>query len=185
MRKYKYMASTKQLDTTKLSRVITLGYIDEESVNEVIQLIYDINEEDIKKTQVEPIKLIINSPGGEVYSGLALIDVIDNSQTPIYTICHGAAMSMALIVYAAGHHRLASKYATFMYHEANYGLEGKVAVHKQEIKEADRTEKICDDYLLSKTKFTKKQFDSIRKAQGEWYFDVEVAKKHGLVDEIL
>ena len=179
------MASTKQRSVPKLSRVIMLGYIDEESVNEVIQLIYDINEEDIKKTQVEPIKLIINSPGGEVYSGLALIDVIDSSQTPVYTICHGAAMSMALIVYAAGHHRLASKYATFMYHEANYGLEGKVTIHKQEIKEADRTEKICDDYLLSKTKFTKKQFDNIKKAQGEWYFDIDVAKKYGLVDEIL
>jgi ATP-dependent protease ClpP protease subunit len=92
---------------------------------------------------------------------------------------------MALIVYAAGHHRLASKYATFMYHEANYGLDGKVTIHKQEIKEADRTEKICDDYLLSKTKFTKKQFDNIKKTQGEWYFDINVAKKHGLVDEIL
>lgn len=179
------MASTKQRNATKLSRIIMLGYIDEESINEVIQLIYDINEEDVKKTQVEPIKLIINSPGGEVYSGLALIDVIDSSQTPVYTICHGASMSMALIVYAAGHHRLASKYATFMYHEANYGLEGKVAIHKQEIKEADRTEKICDDYLLSKTKFTQKQFKAIKEKQSEWYFDVETAQKYGLVDEII
>jgi len=72
-----------------------------------------------------------------------------------------------------------------MYHESHYEMNGKVATHKQEIKEADRTEKICDDYLLSKTKFTKKQFDSIKKAQGEWYFDVNVAKKYGLVDEIL
>ncbi len=51
------MASNKQRNAAKLSRVITLGYIDSESINEVIELIYDINEEDIKKTQVEPIKL--------------------------------------------------------------------------------------------------------------------------------
>ena len=144
------MASSKS-KFPKLSRVLTLGEIESESVNELIQVIYDINEEDAKKTQVEPIKLIINSFGGELYSGLALVDVIDNSLTPVYTICHGSAMSMALIVYAAGHHRIASKYATFMYHEASYGSEGKLAHHKQELKETERTDKICDDYLLSKT----------------------------------
>ena len=102
------MSSSKR-NSSKLSRVITLGDIDSELVNEVIQLIYEINEEDAKKTQKEPIKLIINSFGGELYSGLALVDVIDNSQTPVHTICHGSAMSMALIIYAAGHKRLASK----------------------------------------------------------------------------
>jgi len=168
-----------------LSRIITLGNIDCISVNDIVQLIYEINEEDAKKTTVEPIKLIINSFGGELYSGLALIDTIDNSQTPIHTICHGAAMSMALIVYAAGHHRLASKYATFMYHEATYSTEGKVVFHKQELKEVERTDKICDDYLLSRTKLTQKQFNDIKNKQKEWYFDVNTAKEFGLVDEIL
>ena len=178
------MASSKS-KFPKLSRVLTLGEIESESVNELIQVIYDINEEDAKKTQVEPIKLIINSFGGELYSGLALVDVIDNSLTPVYTICHGSAMSMALIVYAAGHHRIASKYATFMYHEASYGSEGKLAHHKQELKETERTDKICDDYLLSKTKFTPKQLKDVRDKRGEWYFNIEVGKQHGLVDEIL
>jgi ATP-dependent protease ClpP protease subunit len=61
-----------------LSRIITLGEIDPTTVNEVIQDIYEINAEDAKRQIVEPIKLIINSFGGEVYSGLALIDVIDS-----------------------------------------------------------------------------------------------------------
>ena len=168
-----------------LSRVITLGYIDGISVNEIIQDIYEINNEDAKKQTVEPIKLIINSPGGEIYNGMALIDVIDNSQTPIHTVCHGAAMSMALIVYAAGHVRYASKYATFMYHEAAYEIEGKVAFHKQELKETERIDKICDAYLISKTKFTDKTLKPHRDRQAEWYFDVKVAQKYGLVDEIL
>ena len=166
-------------------RILSLGDIDGESVNEIIEVIYDINEEDAKKTQKEPIKLIINSFGGELYSGLALVDTIDNSQTPIHTICHGSAMSMALIVYAAGHKRLASKYATFMYHEASYGTDGKIMHHKQEIKETERTDKICDDYLLSKTKFTPKQLKDVRDKRSEWYFDVKTAMKHGLVHEIL
>jgi len=175
--------SSKKLN--KLSRILTLGEIDAESVNNIIGLIYEINDEDIKKTQVEPIKLIINSFGGELYSGLALIDVIDNSQTPVYTICHGSAMSMAMIVYAAGHSRFASKYATFMYHEASYPVEGKVLHHKQELKEVERTDALCDSYLISKTKFTAKQLKDIKDKRSEWYFDTKVAHKYGLVTEII
>jgi ATP-dependent Clp protease protease subunit len=166
-------------------RILSLGDIEGDSVNELIEIIYEINEEDAKKTQKEPIKLIINSFGGELYSGLALVDVIDSSLTPVYTICHGSAMSMALVVFAAGHKRFASKYATFMYHEASYETDGKVLHHKQEIKEADRTDKICDAYFLSKTKFNAKQLKDIRDKRSEWYFDVKVAHKYGLVDEIL
>jgi ATP-dependent Clp protease protease subunit len=168
-----------------LSRIITLGDIDILTINEIIQDIYEINDEDRKRQTVEPIKLIINSFGGEVFSGLALIDVIDSSQTPIHTICHGTAMSMALIVYAAGHHRIASKYSTFMYHEAAYEINGKVAFHKQELRETERIDKICDAYLISKTKFTQKVLRPYRDRQAEWYFDVKVAQKYGLVDEIL
>ena len=168
-----------------LSRIITLGDIECETINEIIQDIYEINEEDAKKQTVEPIKLIINSFGGEVFSGLALIDVIDKSQTPIHTICHGTAMSMALIVYAAGHVKYASKYSTFMYHEAAYEIEGKVAFHKQELKETERIDKICDAYLISKTKLTDKILKPHRDRQAEWYFDVKVAQRYGLVDEIL
>ena len=179
------MAGKRSDKQSQLSRTITLGEISSESVNDIIQLIYEINDEDIGKTQVEPIRLIINSFGGEVYSGLALIDTIDNSLTPVYTICHGSAMSMALIIYSAGHNRYASKNATFMYHEAAYPIEGKVAHHKQELKEVERVDKICDNYLLSKTSFTQKQFNDVKKTQGEWYFNVETAQEYGLVNEIL
>ena len=128
------MSKQRRSKLDPLSRIITVSDIDPITINGVIQDIYEINTEDAKRQIVEPIKLIINSLGGEVYSGLALVDVIDSSQTPIHTICHGSAMSMALIIYAAGHHRLASKYATFMYHEASYGSDGKLTYHKKELK---------------------------------------------------
>ena len=179
------MTRSSKRDFQKLNRIITLGEIDSESVNDIIQLIYEINDEDTRKTQVEPIQLIINSLGGEMYSGLALIDIIENSRIPIHTICYGSAMSMALIVYAAGYQRYASKNATFMYHEAAYPIEGKIVHHKQELKEVERIDKICDDYLISKTLFTEEQLSNIKKTQGEWYFDVETAQEHGLVNEIL
>jgi len=168
-----------------LSRIITLGEIETEVVNDIIHSIYEINEEDVKKQTADPIKLIINSAGGEIYSGLALIDVINTSLTPIHTICHGGAMSMGLIVFVSGHHRTASPNATFMYHEAMYGLEGKTAYHRQEMKEANRIDKICDDYLLSRTKLTQKILDNVKNTQAEWYFDAKTALKYNVVNEIL
>ena len=170
-----------------ISRVFTLGDIDTDSACRLIGSIYEVNREDKNKNEDkrEPIQLIINSYGGELYSGLAIVDVIDASITPIHTICHGSAMSMALVVFAAGHHRIASKYATFMYHEASFNIDGKVLHHKQELKETERTDKICDEYFLSKTKFTTKQLKDIRDKRSEWYFDVKLAYKYGLVDEII
>jgi len=168
-----------------LSRIITIGNIETDMVNELIRDIYEINEEDIKKQTADPIKLIINSSGGEIYSGLALIDIISTSLTPIHTICHGSAMSMGLIIFVAGHYRTSSPNATFMYHEAMYDLEGKTAYHKQEMKEANRLDKICDDYLLSRTKLTQKLLDNIKNTQAEWYFDAKTALKYGVVNEIL
>jgi ATP-dependent Clp protease protease subunit len=179
------MASPKK-STKPTGRIISLGDIEIDNVNEIIEVIYEINEEDAKKTQKEPIKLIVNSPGGDVYHGFALVDVISNSVTPIHTICHGHAMSAALVVYAAGHRRFASQRTTFMYHEIAWSMQQeKLQLHSQEVKEGERMWKIYDDYLLSRTKFTAKQLNEVKKTRGEWYFDVKIAHKYGLVDEIL
>lgn len=179
------MASPKKSNKPS-GRILSIGDIEIDNVNEIIEVIYEINEEDAKKTQKEPIKLIVNSPGGDVYHGFALVDVISNSTTPIYTICHGQAMSAALVVYAAGHRRFASQRATFMYHEIAWSMQQeKLQLHLQEVKEGERMWKIYDDYLFSRTKFTTKQLNEIKDKRGEWYMDVKTAYKYGLVDEII
>ena len=180
------MASSPKKSHKSANRILSIGDIEIDNVNDIIEVIYDINEEDIKKSHKEPIRLIVNSPGGDVYHAFALVDVISNSLTPIYTICHGHAMSAALIVYAAGHKRFASQRATFMYHEILWSTQSeKLQYHLQEVKEGERMWKIYDDYLLSRTNFTAKQLSEVKKTRGEWYMDVKVAQKYGLVDEIL
>lgn len=163
------------------SRIITLGEITIESVNEIIHSIYEIN----KTATKEPIQLIINSPGGDIYSGLGLIDVIQTSETPIHTICHGSVMSMALIVYVAGHYRLAGRYATFMYHEASYQNEGKLKYHKQELKEAERIELICNEFLISRSNLSDTQIDNVINKRKDWYFNATDALEYGIIDKIL
>lgn len=167
------------------SRTVTLGTINAEEVNDIIRLIYDINDEDTGKQKVEPIRLIINSFGGEVYSGLGLIDVMNCSTTPIYTICHGSAMSMGFQIFIMGHQRIASKNATFMYHEASYPVEGKVQTHIQELNEVKRIEKILDDYTLEKTTISPKKLKQIKSTHTDWYITAQEALEYGIVDKVI
>ena len=53
------------------------------------------------------------------------------------------------------------------------------------MKEANRIDKICDDYLLSRTKLTQKLLDNVKNTQAEWYFDAKTALKYDVVNEIL
>jgi len=164
-----------------------LGDINTENSNEVIRFILAVNEEDKNKPKNKrvPIQLIINSTGGEVYEGLGIIDAIDYSITPVYTVGFGSVMSMALVVFAAGKHRTCGKFTTFMYHETSYISEGKIIQYKQEIKEAERIDLIGDQYLLSKTELTQQVLDDARKFQRDWYFDAVTAYEYGIVHKIL
>jgi ATP-dependent Clp protease protease subunit len=86
---------------TTQNRNITLAEITQQSANDVIRFIYEMNEEDKKLTleKREPIKIIINSEGGDVYSGFGIVEAIQLSKTPVHTICHGQAQSMALLIF--------------------------------------------------------------------------------------
>ena len=87
----------------------------------IINDIFEINADDMEKGEVyknwerTPIKLSINSYEGSVYDGLALVDVIKRSETPVHTVCVGSCMRMALWVWLAGAQRLVGELSTLMF----------------------------------------------------------------------
>ena len=172
-------------------RILMLGYIDNVSANTIIKAIVEINLEDelmkSKKAdyEPEPIQIIINSYGGLLYDGLGIIGAIETSKTPVHTVCYGSAMSMALFVLAAGHHRKASKYSTLMYHELSTGVEDKMSNVEDELAECKRVDVICNGILAKKTKFKKKDTDNLKKTKSDWYFTPSIAKSKCLIDEII
>jgi ATP-dependent Clp protease protease subunit len=176
------------VNKTTQNRNITLAEITQQSANEVIRFIYEMNLED-KKLPIErrePIKLIINSEGGDVYSGFGIVEAVQLSTTPVHTICHGQAQSMALLILAAGHERYIGPYSTVMYHEINWETEyspGKF--HKQEMNEAERMQFIYDDLLLESTNLTNEQLEKIKNHKGYWYISSADAMTFNIVDEIL
>ena len=179
---------TPQRKQEYLSRVITLGEIDNETACEVIGLIHEINNEDKNKASEnrDPIKFVLNSPGGTVYDGMGIVDAIENSVTPIHMYIHGQAMSMGFAIATCGDYRCATKRTTFMYHEMSWNTaQEKMKYHEQELKEGKRLWKVYDDIIVENTEVQLKSLQSVRKEQKEWYITAEQALALGIIDEIL
>ena len=145
----------------------------------------DKREEKDKKFIREPIKLYINSYGGSVYDMWALIDVILNSKTPIYTYCTGYAMSAAFKIFLAGHKRFATKHATFMYHQMSCRRQGKYQDLVEDREQMDYLQKTIEKYVLERTNLTQSDIDNIREKKKDFYIHSEDALKLGIVDEII
>jgi ATP-dependent Clp protease protease subunit len=172
---------------SKIFRTIVLsGEIDESSVKDAIQTISFINEIDNGKDEVEPIKLIINSLGGNILDGFALIGVIENSFVPVYTYGYGSIMSMALPILVAGDKRFGHPLATFMYHECLDSVPyDKMSIIKENIEETDRLMDMYDDYLISRTSLTQKQLNKVKNKKTDWYFGSDEALSYNIINEII
>jgi ATP-dependent Clp protease protease subunit len=180
-------------DRDNPSRTIVLSSeIDDFIVSDILQYISDINDYDddgcdnIIEYSRKPIKLIINSFGGSVYDGFALIGVIENSKTPIHTYCYGSAMSMALLVLTSGHKRFGHRLATFMYHECLDEMSyDKLSNLKENLEETKRIMDIYDGFLMEKTSLKKKQLDDIKRLKKDWYISPDDALKYKIIDKII
>ena len=111
------------MSETQKRELLLSDRISQGSVKDMIKDIFEINADDMEKGEVyknwerTPIKLSINSYEGSVYDGLALVDVIKRSETPVHTVCVGSCMRMALWVWLAGAQRLVGELSTLMFHD--------------------------------------------------------------------
>lgn len=145
----------------------------------------DKQDEKEKNFTREPIKIYINSFGGELYDMWSLIDIILNSKTPIYTYCTGYAMSAAFKIFLAGHKRYATKHASFMYHQINCWYSGKYQDTVEYRKEIDRLQQQIEDYVIERTKITKEKIEEIRLEKKDFYIHSQEALELGIIDEII
>lgn len=161
------------------------------SVGDIIEIIMDINtfddelEENLQNYHREPIKLVVNSFGGSVYDGFALIAAIEHSKTPIHGYCYGSAMSMGFIIYIATHVRFAHKTSTLMYHEISDYFWGNITETKQNLKECERIQKVYDDYILSRTKIPVQKMNEYKDRKEDWYMSAQEALKYKVINKII
>lgn len=159
--------------------------IDQLSVVDIVKHIMQYNKEDkeIASENRQPILLYITSNGGEVDSGFELIDVIQNSKTPVYTINLGYQYSMGFLIGLAGHKRFATKNAKFLHHDGTNVIINSGTKVKDQMEFQDKIEARIKDYVLERTNVTEQEYDT--HLRQEWYLFADEAKKYGMVDCII
>jgi len=184
---YNYEYSDKfDIEDNEQRRIYINSEIDENIVDTAVYHILRYNriDKDTPITSREPIKIYINSPGGLVADGYALIDAIKLSKTPVYTINLANCLSMALLIFISGHKRFSMPHAEFLLHDGSSGCFDSVSKMQDRLKfESEQIDKMTKEYILSNTSITKEQYEmNMRK---EWYFLPQEGKSIGVVDSII
>lgn len=158
------------------------GEITPEAACEFIKKIMVLNAEDSSK----PIDVLINSPGGEINSGMVMYDVIQASKAPIRMFCIGRAYSMGAVLFACGNHgRYMLPHSELMIHEPLLG--NRVGGNSSSIKSISESlleTKRKMNQILSK--HTGKSEEEVEKATSyDHYYSPEESKEFGLCDQIV
>jgi ATP-dependent Clp protease protease subunit len=146
----------------------------------IAQLLY-LEREDPDKD----ISIYIQSPGGQVGSGLAIYDTMQLIRAPVSTICVGMAASMATVLLCAGAKgkRFALPHSTIHMHQAMGGTQGQAADMVIAAKEIVRLNDIIKDILV---KHSGQPLERItHDTDRDFYMSAEQAVEYGIIDEIL
>ena len=131
------------------------------------------------------ISLYINSPGGECYAGLAIMNTMQYIKPNVSTIGMGIVASMASVLLAAGAKgkRFLLPDATVMIHQPSAGTQGMITDMEISVREGQRLKKLITQKMSDFTGRKEKEvFDAMERDN---WMDAEAAKKFGLVDGIL
>lgn len=156
--------------------------IDQQSSCELIKSLVYLDRQDNSE-----ITLYINSPGGEVMSGLAVYDQISMMRSPVRTVCIGTAASMGAIIFLAGQKRQMYPHAQLMIHDPSYdrndisGL--KPHEVRQELDKLNEVRKTAAEIISEKTGKPIKEVYKL--TANDTFFTAQEAVASGFADEIV
>lgn len=173
------------LKDLKQRKLFISDEISEETVGDTVRHIMQLNREDhpIPPEDRVPILLYVSSNGGDVDAGFKLIDAIQCSKTPVYTINLGYQYSMGFLIGLAGHKRYATKNAKFLMHDGTNFVWDSGAKAQDRMEFNKKLEERMKEYILSRSKLTEEEYNS--KFRIEWYMFSDEAKEKGFVDYII
>ena len=166
-------------------RVFWLDDVVSNCATDLIKMIIRCNREDmgLPTEARKPIKIFIDSPGGDVTFMWSVIRAIEISKTPVYTINYCSAYSAAAEILASGHVRLGFPGSHVMIHLGSCAYSGDVANVETTKKYFDALSKKTVDHLLERTKIEPKMFK--KKTMTDWFLDEDEALKNGVIDKII
>ena len=163
-------------------RIIFLGEdVNAHTANLVVAQLLFLAHEDPKKD----IKLYINSPGGSVYDGLAIIDTMNYIEPDVQTIGSGLQASMGAMLLSCGAKgkRFALPNARVMIHQPSSGTQGKITDQEIMLKEGIFLKKRLAEILAKNT--GKKVDQIIKDMDRDNWMSADEAKDYGIIDEVI
>ena len=134
----------------------------------------------------DPLTFLINSPGGDVNDGFAIIDIMETSRVPIHTIGTGLIASMGLLILSAGEKgkRVLTKNTQVMAHQWMSGVEGKFHELMAVTNEHMRLKQMFINHVLRHSNMTEKQINDVLFSPSDRWLTPQECKKFGLVDHV-
>jgi ATP-dependent Clp protease protease subunit len=164
------------------NRIIFLGTpINDQVANLIVAQLLYLNQED----REAPISMYINSPGGQVYSGLAIYDTMQSISNPISTVAVGVTASFGTVLLTAGTkgQRYALPHATIHIHQPLGGVQGQASDIEIEAREILRLKTRLNKIL---SLHTGQSIETIeRDTDRNFYMDAHNAVEYGVVDQVL
>jgi len=161
--------------------IFVSGPVDTELANHVIRGLLLLNARNSR----DYIDIYINSPGGSVVDGLAILDTMMCIEAPIRTVCLGQATSMAAWILAAGTkgERYATPNARIMLHQIATGIEGDTAHIKSYVDHLNKLQQLMIELMHQ---FSGQERERItRDIEVDFYLGAAEAREYGLIDKIL
>jgi ATP-dependent Clp protease, protease subunit len=163
-------------------RIIFLGTpIDDQVANLIVaELLYLRNEDPEREIQ-----MYINSPGGQIYAGLAIYDTMRMIPNRISTVAVGVTASFGTVLLAAGSkgHRYALPHATIHMHQPLGGAQGQASDIEIQAREILRLKSRLNNILADATGQSLEAIE--RDTERDFYLDAKQAVDYGLVDHVL
>jgi ATP-dependent Clp protease protease subunit len=163
-------------------RILFLGGpIDGEVANLVVAQLLFLASEDPKKD----ISFYINSPGGQVSAGFAILDTMNHIQPNVSTVCVGMAASMAAVLLSAGEKgkRYALPNAEIMIHQPHGGAEGQASDIEITAKQILKMRERLNQVLAKNTGQSLKKVES--DVDRDFFMSADESVKYGIVDKVL
>jgi ATP-dependent Clp protease protease subunit len=163
-------------------RIIFLGTpIDDMVANLTIAQMIHLESEDPDKD----ISIYINSPGGQVYSGLAIYDTMQFIRCDVQTICVGIAMSMGAVILAGGAEgkRLALPNAKILIHQVSGGFQGQATDIEIQARETIALKRRLEEILAQ---HTGRPMEAVSKdMERDYFMTSQEAQDYGIIDNVI
>jgi ATP-dependent Clp protease protease subunit len=169
-------------------RIFISEEVDRESMFKACYLLDRLEELDKRDEVKKDIEIIIDSYGGYIYHGLALISKILSLRDKGYkiiTTVNSVAMSMGFMILLVGSERRGLRHSRIMCHQPNSGTWGTLQEMEESLEETTVLWNRMKELIIKHTDITDAQLEDIKLRKYDWFMWSEEALKLGVIDKII